>query len=60
MSEIEVRAILTRWMSEHIAQEHEERLKYQGGPSVHQARAEAHARAALALHRALDAEDLSG
>lgn len=52
--EPEVRALLRKWMAEHITQEHEERVKYHSGPAIHAVRAEAHARAALALHRELE------
>jgi hypothetical protein len=48
--------ILRQWMAQHIAGEHEERLKYQRGPAIHQARAEAHALAAVALYQALEEE----
>lgn len=54
--ETEIRAILRRRMSEHIVEEQRERLEYQRGPAIHAARAEAHARAALALHRAAEGD----
>ena len=53
----EVRAILREWLSEHVVQEQEERIKYPRGPAIHDARAKAHALAALALHRVLEGKD---
>ncbi len=54
--EAEVRGILRGWLARHVVLEQEERTKYERGPSIHAARAKAHSRAALALHRALEVD----
>lgn len=51
-----VRGILCGWLAEHLVEKQEELIKYESGPAIHAARAEAHALAAMALHRALEGE----